>query len=223
MKNTVKCCYNKCPCENHEIIIDSKSIRETVRYDKRYYHSDCFIKMLKRKRNFSESEFNKIINDIDSYKQDAYNRLIVRLTKDELNDFLINNYGVKEVSSYMWIKLNGIFDGEYSRTHGRIIPPEHLLDMWKRMIHNFKKNQQRLIVKGKKLNPKQQMSYDLEYLISKYDSYLRWLKTQETIESESEINGGHNTEFLTINIKSSAENNKVDDKIQDITDDIFDD
>ena len=226
MKTTVKCCYKCCPYEN-EIIINSHSLREVVRYDNKYYHSDCFIKMVNQKKSRYKKEdiikrYNNQLNNIDNYKKDAYSFLIDRVSKDELNEFLMNSYGVDSVPSFVWMKINSIISGEYKNVSKKGIPSYHLLDMWKRKYHELIKMHQKLIVKGKNFTPTQLISYDLEVIISKYDSYLKWLHSQEVIESDMKMASESNDEFLTRNIKTT-ENNIVEDKIHDIVDDIFDD
>lgn len=225
MKNTVKCGYKNCPCEDKQIIVNSQTIYEVVRYDNKYYHSDCFIKMIHEKRKKCNNEsliskYNYALENIDTYKKDAYTCLIDRVKKNELNEFLINNYNIDSIPSYTWIKLNGIFSGKYKSVRNDGIPPEHLLDMWKRHTRKLKQNCQKMIVKGKSLTPNQQLLYDLEILISKYDGYLKWLCSQEVIESDMKIVSESNDEFLTRNIKTQ-ENNTVKDEIEDIVDDIF--
>ena len=226
MKTTVKCCYKCCPYEN-EIIINSQSVRDVVRYDNKYYHSDCFIKMVNQKKSRYKKEdiierYNNQLNNIDNYKKDAYAFLIDRVSKNELNEFLMNSYGVDSVSSFVWMKINSIISGEYKNVGEKGIPSYHLLDMWKRKYHELIKMHQKLIVKGKNFTPAQLISYDLEVIISKYDSYLKWLHSQEVIESDMKMVSESNDEFLTRNIKTT-ENNIVEDKIHDIVDDIFDD
>ena len=162
------------------------------------------------------------LSNIDNYKKDAYSFLIDRVSKDELNEFLMNSYSVDSVPSFVWMKINSIISGEYKNVSKKGIPSYHLLDMWKRKYHELIKMHQKLIVKGKNFTPTQLISYDLEVIISKYDSYLKWLHSQEVIESDMKMASESNDEFLTRNIKTT-ENNIVEDKIHDIVDDIFDD
>jgi hypothetical protein len=102
------------------------------------------------------------------------------------------------------------------------IPPEHLLDMWKRKIDMLNGIASRNETKGIKMKPDQRINYDLSILVNKYDSYLKWLEKQKIIEAERETAKNENIVGKSIGYMATKQSNKNDsDDISDLVDDIF--
>ena len=101
------------------------------------------------------------------------------------------------------------------------IPPEHLLDMWKRKIDMLNGIASRNTTKGKSMNADQRINYDLSVLVNKYDSYLKWLEKQRIIEAEKEIEKNENIVSKSIGYVSHKTEKNNSDDISDLVDDIF--
>ena len=102
------------------------------------------------------------------------------------------------------------------------IPPEHLLDMWKRKIDMLNGIADRNKTKGIVMSSDKRINYDLSILINKYDSYLKWLEKQKIIASEKEIEKIDNIVGKSIGYTTSNKSEKNDsDDISALVDDIF--
>ena len=106
------------------------------------------------------------------------------------------------------------------------IPPEHLLDMWKRKIDMLNGVAERNEVKGIKMSADQRLNYDLSILVNTSDSYLRWLEKQKIIEAENVKSDLKKAEIGTSIIKSKANESSKGQRNEDMSelvDDIFED
>ena len=101
------------------------------------------------------------------------------------------------------------------------IPPEHLLDMWKRKIDMLNGIADRNRTKGLVMSSDKRINYDLSILVNKYDSYLRWLEKQRIIEAEKEIEKSENIVGKSIGYTSNKPEKNDPDDISALVDDIF--
>jgi len=223
-KAIVKCKYKKCNC-NNEIPLNENTINNIVRYGNAYYHSDCFINWCNEGINHfkANQKYKDALSSIEVYKEDAYKHLINRIENYDLYKFIMDRYDVKTLDTYVYVKLNRIFNGTLEGIREGGIPKEHFFDMWKRKTHQLDKIHQQNIVKGKNMTTTQTIMYDISVLINKYDSYLKWLEREKIIQAEANYNNA-STKLLTREIKNRRENNIVEkDDISTLVNDIFDD
>ena len=216
----------KCGCCGEYLYISKNNIDNAIYYDKKTYHSSCFInicqkRMINKRSDISE-KWTWIYNHIDSIKKDTYSHLIAAIYQDEIVGFIKETYDLKIIPTTVWQKLNNIYNGTF-KGMSIGIPPSDLLDMWKRKIDMLNGIHEKNKSKGIHMQPEQRLTYDLSILINKYDSYLRWKEKQKILEAEKETEISQNIVGRSIGYTNVLKENKKDDKddISDLVDDIF--
>lgn len=211
------------------IIFSKDTINEVIKFDKLYYHYDCFISTCERKSKKSNAspKWGKALDSIDKIQQETKDYFIncnSDLQKDEVYRFILSNYDIKTVPSYIFIKLDEIYSGKRKGLNCEI-PPEDMLDMWKRKMDYLIKLRAKNIALGKNMTAAQQINYDLSVLINKYDSYLKWKEQNKIIEQE--VNKVHKDILKTVDLdklsKITQNQNKEDeDDIDCLLEELFD-
>jgi len=184
----------------------------------KYYHFNCAIeKQLYKKRNKLSIE-----QLLDIQKQNKI-ELEYRITKDKLFRWLQNTYNTVVIPKYFYIKMDEIFNGTYKGL-SKGIPPEDLLDMWKRKQTELDRINNSNNKKGKCLIGSARIQYDLAVLLNKYDSYLKWKEQQKLLENEKQnIIDEYNKPKINYELinKSVEKNIDVDTNINDLLDEVF--
>ena len=214
----------KCSCCGEDFYISKDNIDDAIYYDKKTYHSSCFINICNKRSQMKREDVSQkwtwVLNHLDSIKQESYEHLKLAVVKENVFNFIKDAYDITIIPTTVWQKLSNIYNGTFKgMTYG--IPPEHLLDMWKRKIDMLNGIANRNNTKGRTMNVDQRINYDLSVLVNKYDSYLKWLEKQKILEAEKEIEKNENIVVKTIGyVTQKAEKNNSDD-ISDLVDDIF--
>ena len=214
----------KCGCCGQDFYISNENIEEAIYYDKKTYHSRCFLDMCSKRSKMKRSDVAQkwlwILENIDSVKRDSYKHLNVAIIKDNVFEFIKSAYDVTIIPTTVWHKIGNIYNGTF-KGMSEGIPPEHLLDMWQRKIDMLNGIANRNVTMGKKMSEEQRINYDLSILINKYDSYLKWLDKQKILEVEKETEKNENIVGKTIGYTNEREKVKHSDDISDLVDDIF--
>ncbi len=222
--------HRKCGCCGEDFYISNENIDDAIYYDKKTYHSRCFInicnKRSKMKREDVSQKWSWVLNNLEQIREESFKHLSLSITKECVFEFIKDAYDVTIIPTTVWQKLSDIYCGTFKgMTTG--IPPEHLLDMWKRKIDMLNTIADKNKTKGIQMSADKRISYDLSILVNKYDSYLRWLEKQKIIEAENKRKIElKRTEIgaSIINTKASEGNSKrKNDDMSDLVDDIFDD
>ena len=214
----------KCSCCGEDFYISKDNIDDAIYYDKKTYHSSCFINICNKRSQMKREDVSQkwtwVLNHLDSIKQESYEHLKLAVIKEDVFNFIKDAYDITIIPTTVWQKLSNIYNGTFKgMTYG--IPPEHLLDMWERKIDMLNGIANRNNTKGRTMNVDQRINYDLSVLVNKYDSYLKWLEKQKILETEKEIEKNENIVGKTIGyVVQKAEKNNSDD-ISDLVDDIF--
>lgn len=214
----------KCSCCGEDFYISKDNIDDAIYYDKKTYHSSCFINICNKRSQMKREDVSQkwtwVLNHLDSIKQESYEHLKLAVIKEDVFNFIKDAYDITIIPTTVWQKLSNIYNGTFKgMTYG--IPPEHLLDMWERKIDMLNGIANRNNTKGRTMNVDQRINYDLSVLVNKYDSYLKWLEKQKILEAEKEIEKNENIVGKTIGyVVQKAEKNNSDD-ISDLVDDIF--
>ena len=214
----------KCSCCGEDFYISKDNIDDAIYYDKKTYHSSCFINICNKRSQMKREDVSQkwtwVLNHLDSIKQESYEHLKLAVAKENVFNFIKDTYDITIIPTTVWQKLSNIYNGTFKgMTYG--IPPEHLLDMWERKIDMLNGIANRNNTKGRTMNVDQRINYDLSVLVNKYDSYLKWLEKQKILEAEKEIEKNENIVGKTIGyVTQKTEKNNSDD-ISDLVDDIF--
>ncbi len=214
----------KCSCCGENFYINNENIEEAIYYDKKTYHSRCFInicnKRSKMKREDISQKWTWVLNNLEHIREESFKHLSLAIIKECVFDFIKNAYDVTIIPSTVWQKLGSIYNGTFKgMSFG--IPPEHLLDMWKRKINMLNGIADRNSTKGVTMNVDQRINYDLSILVNKYDSYLKWLEKQKILEAEKEIEKNENIVSKSIGYVAQKINDNNSDDISGLVDDIF--
>lgn len=172
------------------------------------------------KRQDVSMKWTWVLNHLDTIKQETINHLRIAVAKDDVFNFIKDAYDVTIIPSTVWQKLADIYNGTF-RGMSFGIPPEHLLDMWKKKIDMLNGIANRNNTKGKSMSADQRINYDLSVLVNKYDSYLKWLEKQKIIETEKEQENSENIVGKSIGYVSHKTEKNNSDDISDLVDDIF--
>ena len=214
----------KCSCCGEDFYISKDNIDDAIYYDKKTYHSSCFINICNKRSQMKREDVSQkwawVLNHLDLIKQESYEHLKLAVVKENVFNFIKDAYDITIIPTTVWQKLSNIYNGTFKgMTYG--IPPEHLLDMWERKIDMLNGIANRNNTKGRTMNVDQRINYDLSVLVNKYDSYLKWLEKQKILEAEKEIEKNENIVGKTIGyVTQKSEKNNSDD-ISDLVDDIF--
>jgi hypothetical protein len=179
------------------------------------------------KKEFECIERKKRNIEIEKKRKEASKKNSVEQikAKDDIYNFMLNNYEVSFIPKYVFIKLSSIYSGTYKGMSCGILPTE-LLDMWKRKINYLNKIANNNLTKGNNMNPIQRINYDLSILINKYDSYKKWKESQKILEYETSLKINNSNKILNTSIINEiSQHNISNDKeaeISDLVDDIFD-
>lgn len=214
----------KCGCCGEYLYINKDNIDDAIYYDKKTYHSSCFVNICNKRSQMKREDISQkwmwVLKYLNSIRQDSYEHLNLAIVKENVFNFIKDTYDITIIPTTVWQKLGNIYNGTFKgMTYG--IPPEHLLDMWKRKINMLNGIASRNCTKGKTMNTEQRINYDLSILVNKYDSYLKWLEKQKILEEEKEIEKNENIVGKTIGfVVQKTEKNNSDD-ISNLVDDIF--
>lgn len=224
-----------------EIIIRKDNIEEVVLYDGAYYHKDCFIHMCNEKlqsKRCKKIKWQSAIDGLDMLIKDAkfklnkefdieYKKKVAanrnsteqKTAKNDIYNFMLEQYSASSIPQYIFIKLNSIYSGTFRGMSTGILPTE-LLDMWQRKIDYLNRIANRNVTKGKPMDSIQRINYDLSVLINKYDSYKEWKRKQEILEQEHKEQALEKPIVTIGNIQNEKTEKNTDD-ISDLVDDIF--
>ena len=203
----------KCGCCGENIYISNDNIDDAIYYDKKTYHSSCFInicnKRSKMKRENVAQKWMWVLNNLEQIRHESGKHLSLAVTKESIFDFIKDAYDITIIPTNIWQKLGDIYNGTFKgMTYG--IPPEHLLDMWKRKIDMLNGIADRNVTKGITM-----------ILVNKYDSYLKWLEKQKIIAAEKEVESNENIVGKSIGYNSQKQERDNSDDISALVDDIF--
>jgi len=217
----------KCACCKSDIAVSTSSLDEVIYYDKKSYHSKCFIEMcdkrIKMKRPDISEKWKYVLNSLDKIRNESYNHFDIAIVKEAIFLFIKESYDISIIPTSVWQKLGNIYAGTY-KGMGVGIPPEHLIDMWKQKIDMLNTLSNINVKKGRSMTAEQRINYDLSVLINKYDRYLRWIEKQKVLEAETKnINPQNGSNITRVIIENKVhEINKNNDDMVDLVDDIFD-
>lgn len=214
----------KCGCCEEYFYISHNDIDDAIYYDKKTYHSSCFINMCNKRSQMKREDVSQkwtwVLNHLDQIRKESYKHLSLAITKENVFEFIKDSYDVTIVPTTVWQKLSDIYNGTFKGMSVGI-PPEHLLDMWKRKIDMLNGIADRNKTKGLVMSSDKRINYDLSILVNKYDSYLRWLEKQRIIEAEKEIEKSENIVGKSIGYTSNKPEKNNSDDISALVDDIF--
>ena len=137
----------------------------------------AFLPLLKAETNVKIEEL--LAADEEKTKQEAIAKKLANVQEErrkEFFDFIRDTYSPAVVPGKFYAKLQRYVFGTDPHYAGSI-PPEHFLDMWRRLLPKLNQTEEWNRAHGK--NVTQRWNYDLAIVLAKYPSYLAWLQKQE--------------------------------------------
>lgn len=206
--------------------INKENINQVISFENNCYHHNCFIKMCERKSKNSRAlpKWGEALDNINEIKRKSNSHLMNEIYKDDIFEWILENYDIKVVPNKIFTKLSEIYNGTYKGL-ACSIPPEDILDMWKRKMNFLKQNKARNIAKGKEMDVAQQVNYDISILLNKYDSYLKWKEQNKIIEQD--VNKVHKDILQTVDLDKLSkitqnQKKEEDDDMDSLLEELFD-
>lgn len=179
----------KCGGCSDTIEINRNNITDVLYYKNKYYHSKCFCeiaeKRSKAKRN-TAVEWKVALDSLSELETDTKKMLEGAWAKDDLNEWLLNNYNVAAVPSRFWQMIADLERGIYKGKKCRSISMETILGTW--MWGQNKLNKiNRINIMGHKgpKNDEARLVYDLAILVNKVPNYLAHKAKLEVLKEET--------------------------------------
>lgn len=107
----------KCGGCGEDFYISNDNIDDAIYYDKKTYHSSCFInicnKRSKMKREDISQKWKWVLNNLESIKKDSFQHLSLAITKESIFDFIKDAYDITIIPTNVWQKLGNIYNGTF--------------------------------------------------------------------------------------------------------------
>jgi hypothetical protein len=155
--------------------IDRNNSNQAIRYKKRFYHFDCFVKLCDEKiaNKRTASSWIDVKEHIDDFVKETTKDQQNEIAKDELAQWVASQYGLSCISSRLFMKLNDIYSGTF---HGLAYPilPTELLEEWKYFWDELC-----AIRKYKAIVGEQAVNYDVAILLNRNAEYRKRKQSEQ--------------------------------------------
>lgn len=192
--------------------IDKNNSNQAIRYKKRFYHFDCFVKMCNEKiaNKRTAAAWTNVKEHIGDLVEETTKDQQYEVAKDELAQWVAEKYGLSCISSRMFMKFNEIYSGTF---HGLAYPilPMELLDEWKYFWDELCGIRQ-----YKALTGEQAVNYDIAILLNKNAEY-RKKKQSEKLAREIQKQQQDSIVVDTSAITKKAKKHKIADLYTEMT------
>jgi hypothetical protein len=222
VKNIIE---RKCAHCKNTIEINSDNIGGVLQFQLKYYHYNCFEELATKKANSKRGKpevWREALNNICELEDNTKQMLESAFAKDELNEWLLNNYDIAAVPSRFWQVTADLARGVYKGKKCRPISVKMLVDVWKwGQVRLNKINAKNKTIHNGPQNDIDRLRYDLAVLISHVNDYI---KSESRAREESEkikniVRAANKINYEHINVSVAKEHN--DDNILDLMNEIF--
>lgn len=140
------------------------------------------------------------------------------IAKKLLFEFISDTYGILNFPNTFYQKVSDVLTGK-RRGLMVAIPPEDLLDMWKKTIPKLNQIHMRMVSKGRGIQGFDRIYYDIGVLVREYEDYLKWKQKQQKATSNIEDIVASITFTPTSNSKEKLD--EKSDSLADILDELI--
>lgn len=213
----------KCACCKGTIVIDRNDISNVLQFQDKYYHSDCFEAMATEKAASKRGKPQMWQDALDHiWELEAETRKMLEhfWAKDDLNEWLLENYDVTMVPNRFWQIVAELESGVYKRKRCKPVNIDTLCGCWKwgqrklDEINQYNKSHN----KGP-TDDNARLMYDLAVLVGKIPNYLAYKEKQKAAQNEMVRTTMSNDDIDMSKIVQGKQIKRKD--ISDISDDIF--
>ena len=92
----------KCGCCGENFYISKDNIDDAIYYDKKTYHSSCFISMCHKRSEMKRVDISQkwtwVLNHLDSIKNDSYSHMFYVIEKEGIFNFIKETYDISRTS-----------------------------------------------------------------------------------------------------------------------------
>lgn len=209
----------KCVRCKQAIEVDMNNIINISRFENQYYHTQCLCEKAQSAvvREKHRPCWDYVLEHIDDYENEARDFIGRKYWNDNLNDYLLCNYGVNIISNRFWEMVRELNKGIYKGKRCKPISSELLFHAWVWGQKNLDKIDRNNKAKHKgPQNGAERINYDFAIIISKIPNYLAYQAKNEAAKEEMKRNASYEE------IDISRINQKKIEKKEDISD-IFND
>ena len=184
MAETIK---RKCDECKGEIIIERNKMRGPILFKKKYYHHECFCQFCERKSSTPRGLpfWQNVLNEIETYKDDAVQMSIYQFSKDDLNEWILSHYNVMNLPCRFWNIVADLEKGIYNKKQCKPVSVDILYHTWRWGQKNLdsinRKNKQNRT--GPKTDS-ERVNYDLAIVVNHIPDYLKAKARHDAEEAE---------------------------------------
>lgn len=177
----------KCTKCKQKIFFDLDNISGIVNFKNLFYHSDCFVEYCHGRAAESGSPvWQKYINNMSKFEDEAKKRINYRKSKNDLNNYLISHYDVQEIGDKrFWTVVTELEQGVYKKKKCNPVPTDILLDAWKwSQVRLDAINRKNKIARKGPSNDIERIPYDLAIIVKHIPDYLKAKAKREAEEAD---------------------------------------
>lgn len=213
-------------CKGIISIIDRNNINKILKFQRKYYHIDCFKEIATQKASSKKGKskpevWQYALDTIEDLEAETREEIKQYWDRCDLNAYLLSQYDIKVIPKTFWEKIADLQRGIYKGNQCKPITMETILSAWKWGQKNLDKidASNKAKHKGPK-NDGERIIYDFAVLIQHIPQFFEWQKKQKAAEAEREINRKEDIKVDYNKIKTVSYNDGLDD-ISDLLDDLI--
>ena len=212
----------KCVKCKQAIEVDMNNIINISRFENQYYHTQCLCEKAQSaviKKNHRPC-WDNVLEHIDDCENEARDFIKRKYWNDNLNDYLLCNYGISIIPDRFWEMVRELNKGIYKGKRCKPISSELLFHAWEWGQKNLDKIDRNNKVKHKgPQNGSDRISYDFAIVLRHIEDYEKYVAKTKAEEAERELQAKETVKIDYNNIKAKKDNNFGD--ISDLIDDLI--
>lgn len=189
-----------------------------LKYKNNYYHTKCFIEYANERvmrNNRYSLNWQMALDNMEQYQKEAYDSIILIVSRDELNEYLINTYNVTTLSTQFWRTITDIGNGVYKSKKCKAINVKDLFETWKYAQRGLDKINRKRKAEGKNIVDEERVRYDLAIVFKDYNKIQKSMSKSK----EKELERVERSKAIKIDYNNlSAQTESKQDGIGDISD-----
>lgn len=195
-----------------------------LKYKNRYYHTKCFIENATErvmKNDHYSLSWQMALDNIEQYQKEARDAVELVISKDQLNEYLINTYNVTTLSKQFWLTITDIGNGVYKNKKCKAINVKDLFETWKYAQRGLDKINRKRRSEGKDITDEQRVRYDLAIVFKDYNKIQKSMAKAKEKEIEKALQASATKiDYSSLAAQANINQEGIGD-ISDILDDFF--
>lgn len=193
----------KCGGCKEQIIATKENTEGIVYFDGKYWHKDCFVAMCDKKIASGRSKkynWREVLDDIAALQNVAAKSLKLAAEKDDVYNFIVDNYNISCTNSTFFTRLQSVYDGSYV---GLLYPisPVELLAEWEYYMPELKEGR-----KLRGMTDAQAVPYDLAILLGRNAEYREIMEKRKV---EERVKKAHKSTEVEVDLSEIHKPNNI--------------